>query len=209
MVARGVMGRGERGLRPVWTEIAALALLLGFGAVMAKGWPSCNSDLWIALGAIGSLSAAVVALGIALMNNREIRASSQNKGKLALTEAIPLIKAGHEEMGMFKILIHSQGGQNNAQLFDELYAGFDSLRDGLSNNAIPMLEHLPDECARLIAEAKGRLHAINLLLRRSETNKINTRFEISKVSEQANQAYNLLGDALSKAEKLLGIKPSP
>lgn len=48
-------------MKPSWTEVASLTALLFFAAVMANGWPELSVDLWVALGAIGSTSAAVVA----------------------------------------------------------------------------------------------------------------------------------------------------
>lgn len=47
-------------MKPSWTEVASLIALLLFAVVMAHGWPELSGDFWVALGAIGSLSAAIV-----------------------------------------------------------------------------------------------------------------------------------------------------
>lgn len=53
---------GDR-LRPSWSEVVALGLVLGFGAVLARGWPTWTSDAgWTAVGAIATAIGVLVAL---------------------------------------------------------------------------------------------------------------------------------------------------
>lgn len=65
MIARGVMGRGERVVKPSWTEVASLALLFVFVAVLVKGWPSGDWSLgWGAVGAIATIVLGAIAAHI-------------------------------------------------------------------------------------------------------------------------------------------------
>lgn len=55
----------ERVLKPNWAEVAALGLVLGFGLVMAHGWPSGDWRLgWGAIGAAGTISIGILAVQI-------------------------------------------------------------------------------------------------------------------------------------------------
>lgn len=69
-------------LKPSWTEVASLALLLGFGAVLAVGWPWDRANSWPAASAIATFLAVVVSLYYSQKSARSDRAAEVAIGRM-------------------------------------------------------------------------------------------------------------------------------
>lgn len=79
-------------MKPSWSEVAALGLLLLFAILMARGWPVGDWKLsWDAISALASFFAAATALGIAVNGERKRRMEAGLVAKSYGAQMLPLL----------------------------------------------------------------------------------------------------------------------
>ncbi|WP_159079051.1 hypothetical protein [Orrella marina] len=78
-------------MKPSGTEIVVIALLLGFGVLLAHGWPD-GGNIWPALSAISTFVASLVALYFGLRDQRRVSSEIRNRSILEASAAIPCVK---------------------------------------------------------------------------------------------------------------------
>lgn len=93
-------------MRPSWTDVASLALLLGFGAVLAKGWPwSHRQDFWQAAAAVSTFLAVCVSLFYSNQAARRSRQLEKDTGRVIAARVsvsirgwLALVKSANKEI---------------------------------------------------------------------------------------------------------------
>lgn len=161
-------------MRRVWLVLEATFCIVAIGLVavfLAYAWPSDPQkpkDAWDVLTAVGTLAAAIVALGIAVFQNSRESRDAISRGRIA----IALMKGRTMEM-------HQRALQLAFTLNSELAGEFDQLAlDRIERTLEPALAieiwtsdeilplaALPDDCAEQLAVAVGLFRDVVLAVK--------------------------------------------